>query len=150
MALASLKIRSLPWSSALRKTSNGKSHAPLATSSPMLVANQLVLTAFENNKLFTIAYDRTSGKELWRAEAPARQIEAFDKGAGSPANSTPATDGTRIVSYFGFLWAVSAMTSQAKNSGAMNCPVSPRCSTLAPVSLPFSLTVQSSSFVMKP
>ncbi len=74
---------------------------PSGYSSPMLVANQLVLTAFDNNKLYTIAYDRKNGKELWRAEAPAKQIEGFDKSAGSPANSTPATDGTRIVSYFG-------------------------------------------------
>lgn len=74
---------------------------PAGYSSPMLVADLLVLTAFEKDKLFTIAYQRMTGKELWRAEAPAKQIEKHDKTEGSPANSTPATDGTRIVSYFG-------------------------------------------------
>lgn len=74
---------------------------PKGYSSPILVADKLVLTAFDAGKLFTIAYERKTGKELWRAEAPAKQIEAHDKTEGSPANSTPATDGTRIVSYFG-------------------------------------------------
>lgn len=74
---------------------------PAGYSSPILVADKLVLTAYENNKLFTIAYERRTGKELWRAEAPAKQIEAHDKTEGSPANSTPTTDGSRIVSYFG-------------------------------------------------
>ena len=46
-------------------------------------------------------YNRADGKELWRAHAPAKQIEAYHKTEGSPAASTPATDGRRIVSYFG-------------------------------------------------
>lgn len=75
--------------------------APSGLSSPIVVGNQLVLTAFENGKLYTIAYNRADGKELWRAEAPAKEIEQFHKSEGSPAASTPATDGERIVSYFG-------------------------------------------------
>ena len=59
------------------------------------------MTAFEGGKLYTIAYDRTDGREIWRTEAPAKQIEAFHKTEGSPAASTPATDGKQIVSYFG-------------------------------------------------
>ena len=61
----------------------------------------LVLTAFENGKLYTIAYNRADGKEVWRAHAPAKQIEGYHKVEGSPAASTPATDGEHIVSYFG-------------------------------------------------
>ncbi len=75
--------------------------APSGASSPIIVGDQLVLTAFENGKLYTIAYSRADGKEAWRAEAPARQIEAFHKTEGSPAASTPARDGKHIVSYFG-------------------------------------------------
>lgn len=74
---------------------------PSGYSSPMLVDQKLIITAFDAGKLFTIAYDRKTGKELWRAQAPAKQIEQFDKSDGSPANSTPVTDGSRIVSYFG-------------------------------------------------
>src|SRR5688572_18069094 len=75
--------------------------APPGLSSPILVGDRLVLTAFDDGKLYTIAYSRVDGKEAWRAEAPARKIEPFYKGEGSPAASTPATDGRRIVSYFG-------------------------------------------------
>src|SRR5262245_58719336 len=74
---------------------------PSGSSSPIVAGNWLALTAFEDNKLYTIAYARTDGKEAWRAQAPAKQIEPFHKIEGSPAASTSATDGTRIVSYFG-------------------------------------------------
>ena len=75
--------------------------APSGLSSPIVAGNKLVITALDGGKLYTIAYDRASGKEMWRAEAPAKQLEAFHKTEGSPAASTPATDGDRIVSYFG-------------------------------------------------
>lgn len=74
---------------------------PSGLSSPIVAGDKLVLTAFDGGKLYTIAYRRADGKEAWRAEAPAKQIEPFHKSEGSPAASTPATDGERIVSYFG-------------------------------------------------
>jgi outer membrane protein assembly factor BamB len=74
---------------------------PSGLSSPIVVGDKLVLTAFDNGKLYTIAYARSDGKEAWRTEAPAAKIEPYLKGEGSPATSTPATDGRRIVSYFG-------------------------------------------------
>jgi outer membrane protein assembly factor BamB len=70
-------------------------------SSPIIAGENLVLTAFENRKLYTIAYHRADGSEAWRREAPAKQIERYHKSEGSPAASTPATDGERIVVYFG-------------------------------------------------
>lgn len=78
-----------------------KIKTPSGFSSPIVVGDKLALTAFENGKLYTIAYSRADGKELWRAEAPAKEIEQYHKSEGSPAASTPATDGERIVSYFG-------------------------------------------------
>lgn len=78
-----------------------KVKVPGGFSSPIVVADKLVLTAFENGKLYTIAYTRADGAEAWRAEAPAAKIEPYHKTEGSPAASTPATDGTRIVTYFG-------------------------------------------------
>jgi outer membrane protein assembly factor BamB len=75
--------------------------APSGFSSPIVVGDMLVITAFDDGKLYTIAYNRADGKELWRAHAPAKQIEAYHKTEGSPAASTPVTDGEKIVSYFG-------------------------------------------------
>jgi outer membrane protein assembly factor BamB len=74
---------------------------PSGLSSPIVAGDKLVITAFENDKLYTIAYNRADGKVAWRAAAPARTIEPFYKAEGSPAASTPATDGERIVSFFG-------------------------------------------------
>jgi outer membrane protein assembly factor BamB len=74
---------------------------PPGLSSPIVAGDNLVLTAFEDGKLYTIAYRRADGSEAWRREAPAKEIERFHKSEGSPAASTPATDGERIVVYFG-------------------------------------------------
>jgi outer membrane protein assembly factor BamB len=74
---------------------------PSGFSSPIVVGDKLVMTAFDGGKLYTIAYSRANGSEAWRVEAPAKEIEPFHKTEGSPAASTPATDGKRIVSYFG-------------------------------------------------
>ena len=75
--------------------------APGGLSSPIVAGDKLVITAFDAGKLYTIAYDRAAGKEAWRAAAPVKKIEEFHKTEGSPAASTSATDGQRIVSYFG-------------------------------------------------
>jgi outer membrane protein assembly factor BamB len=75
--------------------------APPGISSPVVAGNILVITAFEDGKLYTVAYRRADGREVWRAEAPAQSIEGFHKTESSPAASTPATDGKRVVSYFG-------------------------------------------------
>jgi outer membrane protein assembly factor BamB len=75
--------------------------APGGLSSPIIAGNLIVFTAFDDGKLYTVAYNRADGKEAWRKEAPAKTIERYFKAAGSPAASTPATDGERIVSYFG-------------------------------------------------
>ncbi len=74
---------------------------PAGASSPIVVGDKIVLTAFEDGKLFTICYSRTDGKELWRADSKAKKIEEFHPVEGSPAASTPASDGKKIVTYFG-------------------------------------------------
>ena len=74
---------------------------PPGASSPIVVGDKIVLTALENKKLFTICYGRADGKELWRSGAKVKQIEEFHLVEGSPAASTPASDGKRIVVYFG-------------------------------------------------
>ncbi len=75
--------------------------APSGLSSPVVAGDKLVITAFDGGTLYTIAYRRADGSEAWRAETPPERIEPYYAAEGSPAASTPATDGTRIVSYFG-------------------------------------------------
>src|SRR3954470_21823155 len=62
---------------------------PPGASSPIVVGDKLILTAFEGGKLYTICYARADGKELWRADAKAKKIEEFHPTEGSPAASTP-------------------------------------------------------------
>jgi outer membrane protein assembly factor BamB len=78
-----------------------KKPVPDGASSPIVVGEKLVITAFENGKLYTIAYNRADGSEAWHVDAKAHEIEPYLKEQGSPAASTCATDGERIVSYFG-------------------------------------------------
>src|SRR4051812_8908858 len=59
-----------------------KVDCPPGFSSPIVVGDLLVLTAFEGGKLFTVAYDRATGAEKWRANAPATKIEAYHKTEG--------------------------------------------------------------------
>jgi outer membrane protein assembly factor BamB len=74
---------------------------PSGLSSPIIASEYIVVTALDDGKLFTIAYRRKDGQEAWRADARAKEIEPFHKTESSPAASTSATDGERIVSYFG-------------------------------------------------
>lgn len=78
-----------------------KVSVPSGLSSPIVAGDFLVLTAFEDDKLYTIAYRRTDGTEAWRAQAKADKLEPYHKTEGGPASSTSATDGEHIVSYFG-------------------------------------------------
>jgi outer membrane protein assembly factor BamB len=76
--------------------------APSGLSSPIVAGDKLFITGFEDGKLWTIAYRRTTGEEAWRSRSPPPvRFEPYHKTEGSPAASTPATDGKRIVSYFG-------------------------------------------------
>src|SRR5689334_16527217 len=54
-----------------------KVSVPPGISSPIVAGDLLVLTAFDDGKLYTIAYQRATGKEAWRAEARAAQLEKF-------------------------------------------------------------------------
>jgi outer membrane protein assembly factor BamB len=73
---------------------------PPGHSSPVIVGDRLYLTAVRDKRLFTLALDRKNGKILWEAEAPHRGLETIHE-VGSHAQSTPATDGEFVVSFFG-------------------------------------------------
>jgi len=74
---------------------------PSGMSSPIVVGDLLVMTAFEDGQLLTVACNRADGSEVWRADAGAKELEKYYAAESSPAASTPATDGEHIVSYFG-------------------------------------------------
>ena len=52
---------------------------PEGVSSPVIAGDSIFLTGYDNHKLFTLAYDRTTGKEKWRAEAPMKALEKYHK-----------------------------------------------------------------------
>jgi len=54
-----------------------------------------------DGKLETRAYNRPDGKLLWTRDVTADKLEEYHATEGSPAASTPATDGKKVVSYFG-------------------------------------------------
>lgn len=77
---------------------------PLASghSSPCVVGDAIFLTTYDElqMQLAVVCISRDDGRVHWKRDIPAKQIE---KGHPSfnPASSTPATDGERVVAYFG-------------------------------------------------
>ena len=93
---------------------------PGRASSPVIAEDRLFLTGYEAAPTAALAYRRADGAELWWKEAPAGEIEPFEKTEGSPAASTPATDGERLVVYFAPTdW--SATTSPGRSCGSTHC-----------------------------
>src|SRR5580698_11053065 len=64
-----------------------KTALPPGHSSPVISGDRIFLTAFEGDKLFTIALDRASGKILWRRQSPRDRHEKLDK-QNSPSSPT--------------------------------------------------------------
>ena len=52
-----------------------KISVPPGLSSPIVEGDKIIITAFDDGKLYTIAYNRADGKEAWRADAGAKEIE---------------------------------------------------------------------------
>ena len=77
-----------------------KTALPSGHSSPIVHGGHIFLTAFSEGRLETLCLDRRNGRILWRQTAPADKIEPTHR-IGSPAASTPATDGERVFAYFG-------------------------------------------------
>lgn len=73
---------------------------PPGHSSPILVGERIFLTAYDGDKLLTIALDRATGKILWRREAPRDRKEALDA-RNSPASPSPVSDGKNLFVFFG-------------------------------------------------
>ena len=73
---------------------------PPGHSSPVLAGDRIFLTAVDEGKLVTLAFSATNGKQVWRRPCPPAPREQVHV-AGSPAASTPCTDGQRVYVYFG-------------------------------------------------
>ena len=84
--------------------SNGvlwKVEVPWSPSSPCLWDDRIFLTTYADEQLQTRCYDRRNGQLLWAKGIKTDKLETFHRTDGSPAASTPATDGRHVVSYFG-------------------------------------------------
>jgi outer membrane protein assembly factor BamB len=77
-----------------------KTAVPPGHSSPSVASDRIFITAYENDKLFTIALDRASGRILWRREAPRPRKQVIERPAHGPASATPATDGRNAFVFF--------------------------------------------------
>src|SRR5262245_35708603 len=90
---------SLPQELSATKNVVWKTSLPPGYSSPVVSGDRIFLTAFEGEKLLTIALDRASGKELWRRESPRDRHEKLDQRNG-PASPTPVADGRNVYVFF--------------------------------------------------
>jgi outer membrane protein assembly factor BamB len=73
---------------------------PAGLSSPILRGDRLFLTAVEDGRLATLAWDRATGRRLWTQTITAPQLEPTHR-LGSPAAPTPCADATSVYAYFG-------------------------------------------------
>lgn len=77
-----------------------KTEIPFGHSSPVLAGGLVVLTAIDNERFVTLAFDRNTGKPAWRRQAPDVPLENVHQ-TSSPAAPSPLTDTDRIIVYFG-------------------------------------------------
>ena len=77
-----------------------RSAVPPGHSSPCLWDGKIFLTGFADGKLETLCLSQRDGRLLWSRRVEPGKIE---RGAqlSNPATATPATDGVRLVVYFG-------------------------------------------------
>jgi len=77
-----------------------KTPLPPGHSSPAVHGDRIYVTAARDQKLFTIGLNRADGKVLWEVESPVTKLEKIHT-IGSLAQPSPATDGQRVISFFG-------------------------------------------------
>jgi outer membrane protein assembly factor BamB len=73
---------------------------PPGHSSPVVVGDRIYLTAEREKGLLTLALDRKDGRLLWERTAPSNALETIHA-IGSHAQSSPAADNERVISFFG-------------------------------------------------
>jgi outer membrane protein assembly factor BamB len=76
-----------------------KAPVPPGHSSPVLTDTHVFLTAHEGEELLVLAFDRASGRELWRRTVPRKNKGRLD-GPNGPASPSAVTDGNRVYAFF--------------------------------------------------
>ncbi len=76
-----------------------KTAVPPGHSSVSVAGDKIFLAAVENEKLFTLALERATGRILWRREAPRPRRQELQP-ANSPASATPVSDGRNVYAFF--------------------------------------------------
>ncbi|MBL9190636.1 MAG: PQQ-binding-like beta-propeller repeat protein [Opitutaceae bacterium] len=74
---------------------------PWSPSSPAIWGDRIFLTTWRDGLLETRCHNRADGKLQWARGVKPAAVEDFHRSDGSPAASSPATDGRHVVSYFG-------------------------------------------------
>jgi outer membrane protein assembly factor BamB len=77
-----------------------KTALPTGHSSPAIHGDRIFVTGVEGQDLVTMGLDRSSGAVLWKKSVPWDTLEKFHT-TGSLAQSSPATDGNIVISFFG-------------------------------------------------
>lgn len=73
---------------------------PSGYSSPVVSQGRIFLTAYDNEALWTLCLEQSSGKILWKKQAPRARQEPLDP-RNNPASPSPVTDGTNVIVFFG-------------------------------------------------
>ena len=99
----SLEKHSLPSEITPDKNVLWSKEIPPGVSSPVIFGERMYLTAErENKQLVTMAINTVDGQIVWEQLAPIHQLEKTDrKPQGRLATPSAATDGERIVVFFG-------------------------------------------------
>ena len=77
-----------------------KTSLPTGKSSPALTEDRIYLTGHEDETLYTLALDSSTGRVLWRREAPSRRLEKMHR-LNDEASASPVTDGQNVYVFFG-------------------------------------------------
>jgi len=92
--------KNLPVQFGPQKNVVWKTELPPGHSSPIVVGSRIFVTAYEGEKLLTIALHRATGKILWKREAP-RPRREYMQDTNSPASGSPVSDGRSVYVFFG-------------------------------------------------
>ncbi len=92
--------QTIPLAFGPTKNVRWKTALPAGHSSPCIWGDRIFLTGHVGTNLKMICVQRSDGKVLWERERTIAKLLTYEHVAGSPANSTPATDGQRVVFQF--------------------------------------------------
>ena len=90
----------LPVSFSPAENVSWKTPVPMGNSSPVVAGDKVYLTGFEEERLFTIAIHRYTGRVLWRQEAPRPRKQVIERSSNGPASASPVSDGQNVYVFF--------------------------------------------------